>query len=341
MVRHKRMRGYLLAIAIVQSAMAGTPDSQVVPLLPERLRTSEGAIGAVVLCVAQQADGPLVAAGGDDHLVRIWNRDTASLVGIWKGHRDWVQAIQFLGERELLSAGRDGQILAWRLDAMESPRRIAKRNGPVADLALDVRRGWLAAAGLPAGVDLFSAGTGEWVPQATLGQAESHAVAIGPEAIATCRRCGPVRLWSVKADSQAPRFLGASTSRFRALAFSWDGRSLAAAGDRSIELFDVVSGERIREVPTQQSRVFALTFVAPERIAVAGSDNCIHVWDLGLGRRLRTLSGHTGSVTSLDYQRRVLVSGSYDTTIRFWTDPLFESKLRSTASTDEVAQQTP
>ena len=53
-------------------------------------------------------------------------------------------------------------------------------------------------------------------------------------------------------------------------------------------------------------------------LGTGGSDNQIYVWDLQTMNQIGTLKGHTGSITSLDYQNGILVSGSYDTQIRFW-----------------------
>ncbi|MDC0347271.1 WD40 repeat domain-containing protein, partial [Planctomycetota bacterium] len=49
-------------------------------------------------------------------------------------------------------------------------------------------------------------------------------------------------------------------------------------------------------------------------------DNTIKIWNAATGREEKTLSGHTGSVTSVNWSPdgRFLVSGSIDNTIKIW-----------------------
>ncbi|MEM8680264.1 MAG: protein kinase, partial [Planctomycetota bacterium] len=54
-------------------------------------------------------------------------------------------------------------------------------------------------------------------------------------------------------------------------------------------------------------------------LAAGGTDNSIQVWDVTSGTRLATLAGHSGSVATLAARGDLLVSGSFDTTIRVWT----------------------
>ena len=89
-----------------------------------------------------------------------------------------------------------------------------------------------------------------------------------------------------------------------------------------------VEGVRI---PLGSTKVFALEFVGSELLAVGGSDNQIQIWDVSSGEQVRLLSGHTGSVSSLAFSQYHLISASFDTTLRMWSDPLFEAdqvKLR-------------
>ena len=65
--------------------------------------------------------------------------------------------------------------------------------------------------------------------------------------------------------------------------------------------------------------VIALAFVGPQLLAAGGSDNMIRLWDLASRSEVGVLTGHEGSVASLTSDGDVLVSGSFDATIRVWT----------------------
>ena len=65
------------------------------------------------------------------------------------------------------------------------------------------------------------------------------------------------------------------------------------------------------------STVRCLKVIHNRPIAISGSrDSTLRVWDVQRGRMLRTLSGHAGSVRSLDVCGNRVVSGSYDSTCR-------------------------
>jgi WD40 repeat protein len=46
----------------------------------------------------------------------------------------------------------------------------------------------------------------------------------------------------------------------------------------------------------------------------------IHLWDVAARQERCRLVGHTGSITTLAFQPQgaMLISGSYDTTVRLW-----------------------
>ena len=109
------------------------------------------------------------------------------------------------------------------------------------------------------------------------------------------------------------------------VAFSPDGRQvLSGSGDKTVKLWDAVTGREIRTFSGHSSLVHSVAFSPDGRQILSGSyDKTIKLWDVATGREVRTFSGHSGlwsvveSVAFSPDGRQVL-SGSSDNTIKLW-----------------------
>eukprot|EP00455_Lapot_gusevi_P037291 TRINITY_DN4166_c0_g1_i1.p1 TRINITY_DN4166_c0_g1~~TRINITY_DN4166_c0_g1_i1.p1 ORF type:complete len:486 (+),score=100.91 TRINITY_DN4166_c0_g1_i1:70-1527(+) len=78
-----------------------------------RAEGSSGHIGAVLTC-SVSSDGQLLASGGSDHMIRIWDTRTNTQVRALKGHRDVVSGVAFRrGGYQLYSASFDRTVRVW------------------------------------------------------------------------------------------------------------------------------------------------------------------------------------------------------------------------------------
>jgi len=100
-----------------------------------------------------------------------------------------------------------------------------------------------------------------------------------------------------------------------------DRKRIAVAADKSIELFDVTSGQRVATLTGHTGRVNCVSF-SPDglRVASAGDDNTVVVWASST-KRFATLVGHKDAVRSLAYSPdgAQLITGSSDHTAVVWS----------------------
>jgi len=87
----------------------------------------------------------LLASGGGDGAVRIWEVDTSREVRVLEGHRGWVRALAALPEGLLASGGADGTVRIWNVDTGREVRVLKGHRDRV--LALAAFSGGLLASG--------------------------------------------------------------------------------------------------------------------------------------------------------------------------------------------------
>ena len=107
------------------------------------------------------------------------------------------------------------------------------------------------------------------------------------------------------------------------LAVSPDGKILAV-GDgtaHSFELYDLTTGERLLDLPSQSGAIFSLAFSPDGKKLVSGSDKgIICIWDVRKGKLLHNFSGHLGKIWDLAVTSdgHTLISAGEDKTLRSW-----------------------
>ncbi|MEM9214593.1 MAG: serine/threonine-protein kinase [Cyanobacteria bacterium P01_F01_bin.150] len=116
--------------------------------------------------------------------------------------------------------------------------------------------------------------------------------------------------------------LDGHTAAINALAISLDQRLLASASDdRTVRLWDLVSGSEMRRLVGHRDRVQAVA-ISPngQMVASGGGDTLIKLWNPLTGEAIANLAGHGAPINALaitaDGQR--LASASADKTIKIW-----------------------
>lgn len=282
----------------------------------------------VVSALSIQPGGRLLAIGGDDHVVRLWDLATEKLVHELQGHRDWIRDADFSPDgRYLATAGNDGRILIWDVETGTRRASLDDFQKAIAKLAYSQDGRRLAVAGFDQRMHVYEVDEQELnhpnnCPCSHLRGpcSDMRAVAFSPSGayLAAGGRNGRVRIWSTS-ELREQRDFAAHSRRVRALAFSADGTQLVTSGeDRMIRAWDVASGRQVFELASPSAKVMCMAICPSHMLATAGSDNTVRLWDMKEKSCLHVLEGHTGSIAALVCVGNVLVSGSFDTTVRLW-----------------------
>lgn len=130
----------------------------------------------------------------------------------------------------------------------------------------------------------------------------------------------------------------------RALAFTKDGKRLAAAGGRpgregEVILWDAEQRTILAKIKGHQDVIYSVAFSPDGKLlATASYDKFIKLWDTATGLEIRTLKDHIDAIYSLAFtpggQR--LVSGSADRTIKIWNVSTGERLFTLSDPTDGI-----
>jgi WD40 repeat protein len=112
----------------------------------------------------------------------------------------------------------------------------------------------------------------------------------------------------------------------RAVAFSKDGRLLAAAGglparSGEIVIFEMEHQRPLRTIKGHADCIYGLSFSPDGKmLATSSYDKLIKLWDVETGKEIRTLKDHIDAIYALAFtpDGKRLVSGAADRTVKIW-----------------------
>lgn len=247
--------------------------------------------------VAFSPDGKLLAASGDDGVIRLYDPKTARPLEELVGQAAATNTLVFGPERLLVSIADDKNVTLWDSNP---PWQIAGVLGPKPEAPLDV------------------------APSPFVNRVLSLAFSPDGKLLATGggdpSRSGELMLWNMETKSFLKAFPDAHSDTVFSIDFSHDGKLLATgAADKFVKVHDVESGKLVRSFEGHTHHVLGVSFKADgSRVASSGADNAIKIWNMETGEQFRTIANYAKQVTSITYVGvgDNLISGSGDKTVK-------------------------
>jgi WD40 repeat protein/serine/threonine protein kinase len=293
---------------------------------------------ASVWCLAFSPDGQRLATGSMDHTIKLWDVQTGREALTLRGHSDLVCDVAFRPDgHQLVSASHDRTVRVWDATPPEGtpdPGCLTLRGHRAGANAVAFHprdRRLVASAGTDGTVRLWDVGKGEQVRTLRAHADCVWALAFSPDGGRLAAGGGGIQksaknvtVWDTTTWHEVPRSPLAAPSGLRTVAFSPDGRLLAAAGVASspVAVWDLATG-------TQTAALHGHTWVVGQvafrpdgrRIAAASHDGTVRVWDVTTGKEvvrppLRHAARATAVAFSPDGGR--LATASLDGTVRVW-----------------------
>jgi WD40 repeat protein len=299
---------------------------------------------APVKAVAFSSDGQVLATGGDDKTIYIWNVKSGELTGTIKSFFN-VKALQFTPDNLILSAcGSD-----IRLMDMQG-KLIRTFGGYTTDIwSMDYNA---IAHKVIAGSYAKSIKVWNFDNASLLFNLTGHEKSCLPvdmnkagDVAVSGSLDKSVRLWDLKTGGQLKK-LDIHSDNIFAVDFHPSGKYiLSASADKTIRLCNVETGAVVRTYIGHNASIFDVRFSADGNCFLScAADKTIILWETATGKILNTFTGHEGYVNEIRFSPdgQSFASASEDQTVRIWNiekkyfvDAYFEKEI------DEARQASP
>ncbi|MEK6233378.1 MAG: WD40 repeat domain-containing protein [Planctomycetales bacterium] len=263
-------------------------------------------------------DGKVVTAGFD-RAIRIWDRQSAEVDRMLEGHAGAILTLAASPDgKHLASAGKDRVIKLWTLDSPDAPKDLAGHRLSVYHVAFSPDGKLLASCGEDdTQILIWDVEQAKIVkrlnavdPDDKNKRRSMFRVEFSPDGkqLASCGADRTVRLWDLESGKEVRRLEGAEYAVFTekdkkiertvkkggsslalyALAFSPDGKRIAAGGlDKLIRVWDTDSGKLQQTIAGHPDFVYDARFSGDgARLLSCGCRGNLFAWNVADGSRI-------------------------------------------------------
>jgi RNA polymerase sigma factor (sigma-70 family) len=296
--------------------------------------TSREGHHARIEVVAVSPDGRLVASGGYDQVIQLWDMATGKPIRTLSyPPQDHIFAVAFSPDGQTLASSstgtRDPSIRLWDVATGKEIRKLLAPRANDADgpyhMAFSADGKVLIAGDRDGFIRHFEVATGKTLRSHGNKPGENPATgALSPDGrlLASGDVDGLLRVWDTATGKNTASFESEKRHSVCAVALSPDNKTLASVdyhGD--VCLWEVPAGKMIQSLPGNRAKGDAVLAFSPDgRILATASRGTVHGWEVSTGKKLFQLGKHQGPVTCLAFSSDglKLVSGSWDTTLLIW-----------------------
>jgi cytochrome c len=289
--------------------------------------------GGPVRALAMSADGKSVLSGSFDTSAIRWSLATESAEQVLRFHSDAVNAVVFLKDGRMATAGADAQIAIWTAGRQQPDQVFEGHRAPIVGLAVSPDGSTLASASWDSTVRLWPLADG--ARRVMEGHTQNvNGVAFAPDgkSLVSVGYDLTLRIWPLP---DGPPEVVTLPSPLNAVVIAADGEIVAGGADGSVR-FLTAGAKQIGEVQTGPTPIVALA-ISPDGalIATAGVGGAVSIVDRKTRNVARTLVGPGPPVWSVAFSpdSATLLAGGADGTIRRWnalTGEPIGSSLRGT-----------
>jgi len=274
--------------------------------------------GGPVRAIAVSTDGKIVLSGSFDTAAIRWSLETQSAEQVLRFHSDAVNAVAFIKDGRMVSAGADARIAIWTAGRQHPDRVLEGHQGPIVALAVSPDASMLASASWDHSVRLWSLRDG--MQRVLDGHMQNvNGVAFTPDgrSLVSVGYDFTARIWRLSDGMSEIITLPAPLNAVDAAP---DGEIVTGAADGKLRMM-TSDGKGGGEVTASATPVVALTISGDGAlIAAASIGGTVAIIDRRARSVLRTLVGPGLAVWSVAFlpDGQTLLTGGADGKIRRW-----------------------
>ena len=294
-------------------------------------------------CITFSPDGKILASGGWDHTIVLWDAITGQQKTVLKDNNfnamgGDVRCLSFSSDGKILASGHgDGKIRLWDVRKKKQKKLLTGHSSHVYCMSFSPTDKKMLVSGSRDELWLWNVATGkhqsifidrviynvetdgskiyEWPAIFALSFSSDG------KTLATGHRDSTVRLWDIETKTAKTIFKG-HTDFVESVRFSPDGKTLiSGSSDKTVRLWDVTTGEHQATLTGHADRVVSVAYSSYSRTIVSKDDgNTVRLWDATTGKHKSVLKGYTPSIRSIEYSPdgTVIASAGSDGKIRLW-----------------------
>lgn len=278
----------------------------------------------VVRSVVFSPDGNMLASGGDDKTVAVWDMITGRQVRSLKGHADGILSVAFSPNSKILASG-SADLTAKLWDVTTGEELYSLRHaGPVFSLCFSPDGEILASSDESTIVKLWTVSTGKLLRTLDGHGSYLSAITFSPDGklLASGSLDDSVKVWDAATGEQLLTLRG-HTDTVVSLAFSPDGKLLASGSDdRTVKIWNMSTGKELRSFPDHAPLVNCLAFNSDGSLLASGStDETVKLWEVSTGKLSYSVNQTSVSSVAFSPDGKVLATAGFGKdgkTVNLW-----------------------